>query len=1286
MTRTRWFLPRRPEGRRAGAALVTIAALVAAVLPPAAPAATEERRRPAAEAPHRGADERQGISGALRGGGEDLVADARRSLRRAVPGAARWLIALSIAGGILVVLRVRARTRRDIRRFAIIPFQGDDATPDQVRRLLESWHQQMLERGSDRPRRGQPALALELVMEPDGQGGFEARMLIAAPARSIGALEGSLRACYPNARLEPRESPPPEPAAIVRLKKRELFIQALAAARDDESVTVDAVLNAMAAVQAPCVVQLTLTPTPASFDLYARHLFRARERKAGRRRSRNRADPGQSSELLSHEFEAGLQIQNRPLFFTEIRVGGPSGRACKGIAGVLRGETGDQNRLVTVPVYRWGRLGLYRERLRRAWGNPFPGWRRGVLSSSELTGLWRLPTAGLASVSLSRSAVPRLNAPTAVSRDPTHAILRDEQGPVGILPRDKSDGLGLIGGQKTGKTSALCQTVRVDGSDPTCAMVVLMPKPGDALKALSMVPPGRTVHYLDFEAPEFGINPLMSAGDAAMVADKVVEAFRDINMEGDIRGSSDRFLRQAAQAAIGAVRAGAIEGPPTLWHMYRILLPSEEEFREQVVNAIYGDSRFTDTATFFGRDLPNDLRDALVNTTSKLDAPRNKILRLMVESLDKVLRHPRQLDLDAVVRNREVLIVDGKMGTFGADNCRVMMQFILNMLYGTLQRQQQLPEDQRVRVAVKVDEAHLILNDSFADALATLRSGGLEVVAAWQYGEQIQDPKIRAGMMSLLRQRCMFSMGETEDARRMSEITMSVYTDMIRADPESRSRLRIAPETIINLPNHHAVCTWISSGARAPGFVAQTIPMVEDPAVIEHHQHAQRERGGFVPDRLPHPIPSVDAGDSAPLAGVGVVGSAGEPAVDESAVRGFDPTAEVIARPNDRPAERPPAQGAPETFTELDFDGVTGVAWDDLEILPPVRRHKPTRRELEILSALWEHRHLLASQIHRRWWSDSSLRACQQALSRMAKAGWVKRFRFTSPVPHQRIYCLTKDGFELAQAHTSSRGPYIDPGATWREAPSTDPRAVLRDLHANAWVMGLQTMAPKAVRKWRGPAASRVAPPRTRGRGRGEWQDVTPDQIPMGGSRRLRDPSLEVLQPVQPAATVEMRAGLPGDLVRFDLLVELERGKGAAYNEERPKRYDMLIAGWFRMVERYTALGLPPVVVFVYEDEKQALAAVRTADRVVTTRVAEAGVPEAEWPCPSRRQMLWVCERDIHERRLDAWALPELPPGMRVRLEGKGAQKCRPRRVQIVDPRLLELAAAFESGDPVPAG
>ena len=41
-----------------------------------------------------------------------------------------------------------------------------------------------------------------------------------------------------------------------------------------------------------------------------------------------------------------------------------------------------------------------------------------------------------------------------------------------------------------------------------------------------------------------------------MVADKVVEAFRDINMEGDIRGSSDRYLRQVTSNPEPRLRRG----------------------------------------------------------------------------------------------------------------------------------------------------------------------------------------------------------------------------------------------------------------------------------------------------------------------------------------------------------------------------------------------------------------------------------------------------------------------------------------------------------------------------------------------------------------------------------------------------------------------------------------------------------------------------------------------------------------------------------------------------------
>jgi hypothetical protein len=1272
-----------------------------------------------------------------RSGSEDDIGDQALSALDRAPGVVWRAVRIPLALGALVglaLLMARWADRRSRRyvRLTLKPFRAEQVESEEVRRLFEAWHQQLLRRWWRRIPRGQPSIALEVLTAPDRGGELEGRLSLVCPAELADSVEGALLGCYQDSTVARTNEPMPPVAEIVRLKKRRSFVHALRNPEEeiDERNPIDPLLNHMAQLGRPAVFQLTLTPTPAVFDRYSRWRFRAYERASSSLRLIDPSDPGLRSEVLREELKGGMRVQHRPLFFTDIRVAAASYRDGAGLAGTVRGESGAENRLVERYMRRWGRAPTYLRRLHRAVGNPLPGWRKSVFSSAELTGLWQFPGPGLKFVRLARSPVPRMPATPEVSRDPERMLMRDEHGPVGILPEDKTDGLGLIGGQKTGKTSVLCRTVRADALDPECAVIVLIPKPGDASKALSMVPPGRTVHHLDFERPEFGINPLISPGDPGAVADRIVDAFRDVHAEGDIRGSSDRYLRQAAQAAIGASRAGVVEGPPTLWHMYRILIPIERAFRERVVEALYLEPRFVDTAMFFGRELPGDLEKSPAQTTAKLDAPRNKLLRLMVESLDRVLRHPTQVSLDEIVRRREVLIVDGKMGTFGADNCRVMMQFILSSLYAALQRQQQLPEPQRVRVALKVDEAHLILNDSFADAMATLRSGGLEVVAAWQYGAQIDDPKIRSGMMSLLRQRCMFSMGEQQDARDISSIAMAAYTDMIRPDRDSRSLLRVTPDTIFNLPNHRAICSWICRGSRVPAFLGQTIPLESDETLIEHHAQAQRERGCGVPERLPDPLPDLDwnglgdlpsreldggdpvgveprrnahalpppigvNGNGAALAPGRVSEPTGADRSDELAAAAkerparedpgdrveaaeiavdFDPAATSIDDVNESPAGTSGGQPPPESYIELDLDDLRGLVWDKLKPLPPDRRGEPSKRDLEILAALWSYRFLFASQIWRRWWRGSSLRAAQQGLGRMAKSGWLRRFKFqlAERGAQQRVYCLTRQGFELAQQHSGRRGPYIDPGARWREPQPGDPARILRDLHVNGWVLAFQARAGKVFRGWRGPREGRLEPPRRKVRG--EWRALEPRDVIVGANHKLRDFGGSRFEPVSPDATLELRITAGEGTMRFDLLVELDRARSSAASEDRLRRYDGLISGWAGMLDRYSTLGTPPMVVFVCEDEREIKKLVRIADRAMTSRLAKAGTVETEWPHPGRRAIFFVHEREIHFGSLEAVQLPEHPPELRARLGGRRARACKPRRVNLIEPKLIDLA------------
>jgi hypothetical protein len=226
-------------------------------------------------------------------------------------------------------------------------------------------------------------------------------------------------------------------------------------------------------------------------------------------------------------------------------------------------------------------------------------------------------------------------------------------------------------------------------------------------------------------------------------------------------------------------------------------------------------------------------------------------------NIDRVLRHPRQLNLREIIDNREVLIVDGRMGSTGVQQTRVLVMFLLNLVFAELRRQLERPASERVRVCLKLDEGHLVMGEHFATALSTLRAAGLEATVCYQYSAQLRDEMVRAGAASLLASRCVFQLSEATDAEEMTKLTMSAYASSVRDDPEARARMGITPDAIMHLPRHWAICSWQAGGARVAAFAMNTLPLREDPERIAHHRAGQRERGGFVPDVLPHPLEPV---------------------------------------------------------------------------------------------------------------------------------------------------------------------------------------------------------------------------------------------------------------------------------------------------------------------------------------------------------------------------------------------------------------------------------------------
>jgi Domain of unknown function (DUF5710) len=447
--------------------------------------------------------------------------------------------------------------------------------------------------------------------------------------------------------------------------------------------------------------------------------------------------------------------------------------------------------------------------------------------------------------------------------DQLYPMLRAENAAVVIHPDDRKYGALLVGGQGTGKTSALLTFYKNDVECGDAAPIVLDPKSELARLCLRRTPPdcGKRVWFVDLGHPAFGMNPLRLIGDrplaieAAQIAENVVAALLDIN-ENQIYQSSRRYLYHAV---IGAIAIASREKRRAkLEDVYTLLRPAREDFRTLVAEACATEPDLDQTAEFFRSELPDDLRMSPGRVAERMDAPRNKISGLMgVPPLRRFFNHPTDIPLREIIQARDILIVDANMAAIGTDNSKACMLFILRMLNAQLQRQVHLPERDRPRVPLLVDEAHYVLGaESVVDQIATHRAGGLEPAFGVQYLAQLgsgseHQEKILKGVLNLLQSRFLFRMGDAQDAEETSRIAMAVYATMIRDDPDSRARLRVTPEQLLNFPNYFCLASWIANGNRAPAFTGQTfaLPVIDD-AWADYHLAAQAERVGPYPEHL----------------------------------------------------------------------------------------------------------------------------------------------------------------------------------------------------------------------------------------------------------------------------------------------------------------------------------------------------------------------------------------------------------------------------------------------------
>jgi Replication-relaxation len=1228
---------------------------------------------------------------------------------------ARLFLALVLLlSTIIAIARWRARRRRCYVRLRIDAYRGDRASAEAVVAMFEALHKRLLRRWWRRLVLGQPAVSLEVHHTPtpspqdtagaDGRSrpslggtgrigpGDSARELphsvwlaVSCPQGLQKMIEAALQTAYPNCRVRSTCTPIGSPAALLRLKKHAEFIRRVKVLdhfEHERQPPVNRLMTVMGACGGPAFVQIAMTPTPAFFERLARHLYKRREARLSRER-REHVLVRDRSMVAETELRGGLQVQHRPLFFVDLRVGAWDRGVCEAIASELRAQ-GAENRLIERgTTVRQGLLGLYDRRLRRGEGNPLPSFVKGVFASTELAAIWQLPSVDYLTVPFAWTTLPIAPASPAILR-PGEGMgtLRDALGAVSIHQQLRRQNTAVPGAVEQGKSSYLVATVAEDLRRERCAVILLDPKGDAAEAAVSLVPERRTCTLLDFSHPMCGFNPLAVDAPADVIADYVVAALKNLFTDADIRASSDRYLRNAIIAVL------AYDRESTLWDAARLLSVGEEgySYRRTVGAGVRTLPEFKEISEFFTAELTAQLADARSTTTAKLDAPVNKLARLLNSASIKrvLLNSSLTVDFDRVIAAEEVLVVKGALGAMGAGNTSVLMQLLVGMLDAALARQQDLvPAHRRVAVALKVDEAPLVINRGFAETMALKRSAGLETVACWQTEAQWTDREVRDHLDAMFAHRVYFATASARDARSAVQLTMAEFSDTVRPGIEHLSPLG-RPDVRLRLPKHHAIASWSTPDGRQPPFIAQTVPLHVDRGRLTAQIARQRERGGrhLTDLRQPH----WDRRRRGSTSG----GS--EPEITRR--RAAATPAQTAAQPGPRQPNDPSgiiATRLPDSYRELvELDDAHSVRWAKRVQSP--RALQADRLDLEVLALVAGLGHVLTSQIHRRFNPGRAATTTQRRLKRLSDAGLVERFQF-----HRRdgggvpmCYVITAAGMALIGAEgrlDAQADGAIDAVRAVTAARSENERQLRQarhDVHVAGWALALAQVVGYARATLRGARESALSPPlRSTPDGRAA---IGPADLRLPGGRTPHDflrtnvagQSFEVdhFETIRPDAIVEVfggahvdtAAGKDGDrapsltamsastgadaamagTASVDVMIELDDRLSSA-GAGKLRRYDHFLAGWSMHVSRYgRRLEALPIVVFLCRDRVRARECARRSDATLRACRAYAGEYPFDWDYPGRERILFASERDMHEGLPRAYGVRRLPPEVRV--------------------------------------
>lgn len=412
----------------------------------------------------------------------------------------------------------------------------------------------------------------------------------------------------------------------------------------------------------------------------------------------------------------------------------------------------------------------------------------------------------------------------------------------GLLPEDRTRHVWIVGKTGCGKSTLIENLIAQDLAQG--AGVALLDPHGSLVEAvLRHIPRSRLddVWLLRPSHPKLCVpfNVFSGKADRALLTSRLISVFRK-QWSQSWGPRTEHILRQAILATSFHPHASL-----SLLHTFLI----EEQLQEKTL-ALVTDEK---TKAFWHKEWPSYGKrlqaEAMAPVLNKLGAfLGNPVIRDIVSSSQSLL------DIQTIIKNRQLLLVDLAIGNIGEDTAELLGGLLLSAIELAAQsRPSGYPP-----FFVYADEFHRFASDSLRTTLAESRKFGLGLVLAHQYTEQLPRTLLPA-LLGNIGTTIAFRLGPT-DAERLSPVFAPAFS----------------PMELMSLPAFHVAVRQLARGQTLSAFSARSLPPrppVQDAKVClaQVIRRTGLRRAQCSPDPPQAPCPAIGLPPSDPTEAFGLV-------------------------------------------------------------------------------------------------------------------------------------------------------------------------------------------------------------------------------------------------------------------------------------------------------------------------------------------------------------------------------------------------------------------------------